>query len=108
MAVRFDPSAEPGVIRLEGAIDIAGAAKLQAVLLEALAGGKAMRIAFAAATGIDVTAVQLLWAARREAEASGAALAVEGPVAETVRATLCEAGCERILFAAEAPGEARE
>jgi anti-anti-sigma factor len=104
VAVRFDRSTEPGVIRLEGAIDIDRAAELKEALLEALASGQAVRISLQAATSIDVTAVQLLWAAEREAGASGTVLALEGAVPEIVRATLSEAGFERFPFAEKAPG----
>jgi len=90
--VRFDPSQEPGVIRLEGDVDIASAAALKAVLVEALAAHRETRIALATATGLDVTAIQLLWAAEREAQAAGMSLTVEGPVPEGLRATLREAG----------------
>ncbi len=99
MPVTFDRSAMPAVIRLEGDIDIASAGKLKEVLLEALASQGAARIALETATGMDVTAVQLLWAAEREARRSGVVLALEGPVPETLRAMLRQAGFERFPFA---------
>lgn len=95
MAVTFDRSTEPGVIRLEGEVDIAAAAELKQVLLEALASGPGARISVEKATRIDITVVQLLWAAEREAPGSGAVLALEGPVPETLRATVREAGFHR-------------
>ncbi len=95
MPVRFDRSETPGVIRLEGAVDIGCAAELKAALLEALTSKGEARISVETATGIDVTAVQLLWAAEREARVSGMVLALEGPVPEALRATLLEAGFER-------------
>jgi anti-anti-sigma factor len=109
MAVTFDRSATPGVLRLAGEIDIAGAAELRQALLEALAAGEETRLSLEAATGIDVTAVQLLWAAEREAKAGGAALALEGPVPEALRAAVRAAGFERFPLSEEAAsaGEAR-
>jgi anti-anti-sigma regulatory factor len=100
--VTFDRNETPAVIRLEGAIDIGCAADLKAVLLEALASGGAARISVESATGMDVTAVQLLWAAECEARVSGMVLALEGPIPEALRATLEEAGFERFPLAREA------
>ncbi|MGC2301181.1 MAG: STAS domain-containing protein [Acidobacteriaceae bacterium] len=98
MPVTFDRSEAAGVVRLEGDIDIASAAQLKEVLLEALAQRGEARISLETATGIDVTAVQLLWAAEREAKASGVVMALQGPVPETLRATLREAGFESFPF----------
>ncbi|MGA8108768.1 MAG: STAS domain-containing protein [Acidobacteriaceae bacterium] len=97
------------MIRLEGDIDIGCAAELKQVLEEALAGrdgSRETRISLATATAMDVTAVQLLWAAERAARASGMVLALESPVPEVLRATLREAGFERFPFSDDAPGSA--
>jgi len=99
--VTFDRSATPGLIRLEGEVNIGSARALKAVLLEALAAGAEARISLESATGIDVTAVQLLWAAEREARASGVVLGLSGPVPEALRASLRGAGFERLPFDAE-------
>jgi anti-anti-sigma regulatory factor len=110
VSVRFDGSDAPGTIRLEGDIDISCAAELKAVLEDVLTARSGMqtgaRISLAAATGMDVTAVQLLWAAEREARAAGMVLALEGPVPELLRGTLREAGFERFPFAPDADGDA--
>ncbi len=103
MPVSFNRSAVPPVIRLEGPIDIAVAGELKEVLLEALATGVEVHVGLETATSIDVTAVQLLWAAEREAKASGVAMQLEGPVPEPLRATLREAGFE--WFPLESAGE---
>jgi anti-anti-sigma factor len=93
--VTFDRSGIPGVIRLEGEIDIAIARALKEALLHALTSAGESRISLAAVTGMDVTAVELLWAAGREAQAVGVALALEGPVPKTLRDVVREAGFER-------------
>ena len=92
MPVTFDRSETPGVIRLEGAIDIGCAAELKQALLEALASKGTARISFESATGMDVTAVQLLWAAARHAKSAGVGFAIESQVPETVSAVLAQAG----------------
>ena len=83
------------VICLEGAIDIASAAELKTTLLGALKPDKAVRVALDANADLDVTAVQLLWAAEREAGAAGVGFILEGQVPEPVFAALKEAGFER-------------
>jgi len=104
--VTFDRSATPAVIRLEGEVDIGSARALKEVLLEALAAGVEARISLESATGIDVTAVQLLWAAEQQARASSLVLALQGPVPEALRAGLREAGFERLPLDAETQPEA--
>ncbi len=101
MPVTFDPGAEPGLIRLEGEIDISQADELKRVLLAALQEKRELRIALELASGMDITAVQLLWAAEREARAAGTALVLQGTVPETLRATVREAGLDRFPMADE-------
>ncbi len=55
-------------MELDGAIDISSAADLKASLLQALEMGVEISITLTGTTELDVTAVQLLWAAAREAE----------------------------------------
>ena len=45
--------------------------ELKKVMLQALASGKEMLVDLRRATELDVTAIQLLWAAEREARKSG-------------------------------------
>jgi ABC-type transporter Mla MlaB component len=107
VAVTFDRSAVPGTIRLEGEVDIAGAAELKRVLLEALGSAQETRVAVERATCVDVTAAQLLWAAQREAQAAGMVLTLEGTVPEKLRAGLRDAGFERFPIADPLPHEVR-
>lgn len=86
------------MIRLEGEVGAGNAEELKEALLEALASHGQARISLETATGIDVTAVQLLWAAGQKAKSSGMVLALEGPVPQALRATLREAGFEQFPF----------
>jgi anti-anti-sigma regulatory factor len=86
---------ESSAIRLDGLIDIASAAELKAILLDALKRGKAVRVALQTNVDLDVTAVQLLWAAEREARASGVGFALASPVPEPILSVLKEAGFEK-------------
>ncbi len=82
-------------IRLEGAIGIASAAELKTILLGALKRGKPVQIAMDQNVDLDVTAIQLLWAAGREAKVSGVGFTLAGPVPEPVLNALKEAGFDR-------------
>jgi len=53
------------LIRLEGEFNVTSAAELKRLLLEGLASGKELHLDLDRASEIDVTALQLLWAAGR-------------------------------------------
>jgi len=80
------------LIRLEGVIDIESAAELKSILLQALGSGRAVHLTVESATHLDITALQLLWAAERDARTSGSALVREGQVPASVSAALNAAG----------------
>lgn len=92
MPVTLEQSEKSNVIRLDGAIDIALAAELKKLLLQALGSGREVSVALDGATELDVTAVQLLWAARRQAQVSGVSLALTGKAQEQVTSALRQAG----------------
>jgi anti-sigma B factor antagonist len=52
-------------LRLEGEISVGSAAELKVALLQALASETDVRLDLERATELDVTALQLLWAAER-------------------------------------------
>jgi anti-anti-sigma factor len=95
-------SRKSSVIRLEGAIDIAAAAELRKLLLQACGSGREVRVAVGGVKDLDVTAVQLIWAARRSAEAEGVAFTLSGTVPQSVSAALGDAGLEQVLFSLSA------
>jgi anti-anti-sigma regulatory factor len=100
-------------IRLDGAIDIANAAELKSLLVQALASGNLaspilaspfqVQVSLGAATDLDVTAVQLLWAATRQAKTSGVDFSILEPVPESVTAALLLAGFEELAATADTP-----
>ena len=103
MPVSLEQEGALSRIRLEGAIDIGCALELKALLVQGLKTGSEVRVLLAEATELDVTVVQLLWAARREAKASSVGFAFDGQAPEPVSAALAEVGIEN--FAAN--GETR-
>jgi anti-anti-sigma factor len=88
MAILLSHNDHTLTIALEGSIDIGAAAELKAALLDALLAGKNVCLSLSRVTDLDVTAFQLLWAAEREAEQTGARLALAGPLQEPVRTGL--------------------
>jgi anti-anti-sigma factor len=90
--ITLKQSKESNMIRLEGVIDIASAAELKKLLLTAFNSGREVRVALGGATDLDVTAVQLLWAARRQAKVSGVNFAFTGQMQEQVTSALRQAG----------------
>jgi len=81
------------VIRLEGEVGIAVAAELKTKLVEAMAAGKQVHVELEKATDLDVTALQLLWAAAREAEKAGNSFTV-AQVSEDMRSSVRDLGFE--------------
>jgi len=84
-------------IHLEGVVDISSAAELKGMLVEAMHvpetdASVRVRVSLENADELDVTAVQLLWAAARHAKSAGVGFAIESQVPETVSAVLAQAG----------------
>jgi anti-anti-sigma factor len=99
LPVKFDASEMPPVVRLEGEIDVRCAEELKAALVDLVASGTKVYLDFGGVSEIDVTAIQLLWAAEREARQKGIALRTTAPLPESVRAILREAGFPQLLEA---------
>ncbi len=99
MPVTLEQSEVASTVRLVGEINIASAAELKKVLMEALVPGKQVRVELDSVTEIDVTALQLLWAAQREAERVGVGFARSGPVREAIAAVADEAGLDEFPMA---------
>jgi anti-anti-sigma factor len=64
------------LLELEGDVDISSSAELKDVMMAAIASRKELAIDLHLATDLDLTAVQLLWAARREAKDNGTVFAL--------------------------------
>ncbi len=94
MAVAMDESEGQCVIRLDGEVGIACAQELKKVMLQALASGKELQVDLRCATELDVTAIQLLWAAEREARKFGRRFVLAGEAPAEIVAAVTEAGFE--------------
>lgn len=95
MPVTLEQSEALSLIRLEGAVGIGDAAELKKLLIHALTPGNEVCVSLGGALDLDVTAIELLWAAKCEAEKSGVAFTFAGPVPVELLATLEDAGFEK-------------
>jgi anti-anti-sigma factor len=85
------------LVRLEGGIDIASAAELKSAFLDALSTGADVQVALGSASYLDITAIQLLWAAAEQARLAGVGFRVAGEVPEALSTVLAEAGFASLL-----------
>jgi anti-anti-sigma factor len=99
MPVALEQAGGLSVIHFQGEINISSAAGLKEELLRALASGSDLRLDVELLTGLDVTALQLLWAAEREARGSGKAFTVLQAIPDGILLAACEAGLERFPLA---------
>jgi len=76
------------VLGLAGEIDIRCAAELKNILLLALKLGKNLQLNLSAASEMDITAVQLLWAAAAEAEREGREFVLDVPLPQAILACI--------------------
>jgi anti-anti-sigma regulatory factor len=84
-------------LRLEGDVGIGCAAEFKGLLEQALGSGCAVRILLEGATDLDVTAVQLLWAAGRKAKGSGVEYSIVSVAPEPILDALSEAGLQQFI-----------
>ena len=99
MAVTIERQESQSLIRLEGDFTLTSAAELKDMLLEGLASGNDLRLDLEHAGEIDITVMQLLWAAGREADRTGAGIAIR--VSDAAGLAAREAGFERFPGLAE-------
>jgi len=80
------------LVHLEGSLDIAVAEDLKRILLEALDSAPRIEVDLSGVTYLDVTTLQLLWAARKEATARCTELIFDPQPSDAVRSILEETG----------------
>ncbi len=108
VAIVLEKTDEASCLRLQGSVDISSAEELKKILVDAMKPGEELRLVWAAATYLDVTAIQLLWAAEREARRLGVKWVFADPVPEPIKLALRKAGFEDSLFAGSAASSAGE
>lgn len=81
------------VVKISGDAGLRAAQDIAKLLRQALAGHDKVAIATEATTGADITTIQLLLAARRQALASGKSLTLAAPPTGALRDLLIQTGC---------------
>jgi anti-anti-sigma regulatory factor len=99
----MDQSGAVSTVRLEGEVDIGGAMELKDRLLEALAAGGEVRLELSAATALDITAFQLIWAVERAAKNTGVEFSISGALPQQIVLTMADAGLTPLLAIALPP-----
>lgn len=97
MGMTLKQSRKTSVIHLEGVIDIESASEFKKLLLRAFESGKDLRVSLDGPTEMDITAVQLIWAAKRAWEGAGLAFRVCGEASASAWAALANAGLQHLL-----------
>jgi anti-anti-sigma regulatory factor len=95
MGINLDEGEALSTVILCETVDISSASELKALLVKALGSGKEVRVSLEGAAYLDATAIQLIWAAEREARSGGVGFALAGPVPERISAALLDAGFDR-------------
>lgn len=90
-------------VYLHASVDIADAADLKKALLDAILAHKELRLDLSKVTELDITAVQLIWAATREVRKIGMSFAIAGAVPEVINSTARDAGLDAFWELATAP-----
>jgi len=98
MSITVSSGSESSLLRLNSTVDIGSAAELKAAFVDAFANGNSVRVSLAGVVDLDVTAVQLLWAAKREAKRLGIGFAFEGEPSEALRDSLSSAGFDELAI----------
>jgi anti-anti-sigma regulatory factor len=98
MPATVEEREDASLVRLEGVLDIAFAAEMKSVLLNALASKKKLRLTLDGATELDITALQLLYAAERDAAKAGIPFALQGSVPDEISVAMADAGLVKFEF----------
>lgn len=98
MGVAVETNSTQTVIRLNEGADISCAGELKQSLVEALEDAHDVKVKLGEPGEADLAIVQLLWAAGREARATGGSLTVETVGVEQLRGMLLAAGLAELPF----------
>ena len=93
MSVTMQRSETDLLIRLEDKVNVTSAEELKSLLLEGLVSGRDLYLDLERVEEIDVTVMQLLWAAGREADRNGTRMVTR--VSEAAAVAARELGFER-------------
>jgi anti-anti-sigma regulatory factor len=97
LSIELNQTGDLSLILLEGVVDIGCAEELKIALLQAMEAGREIRISTEQASGFDVCAYQLLWAAQRDAKRLGVRFEFKGELPAGIEALLASSGLAGFL-----------
>ena len=100
MSITCDESDARTILRIEGDFDVSSSAEMKRELIEAISSRKELQLDVTSVTDIDVTFIQLLWAAVREAEKEKITCTFVGQTPENIHCIIRESGFENFLVSA--------
>ena len=92
---------------LEGEIDITISTELKTTLITAISSGQPVQIDLGRVTDLDITAVQLLWSAAREAQTASTSFSAEH-IQDAVRGAVRDMGFENFPMPLASEDEPRK
>jgi anti-anti-sigma regulatory factor len=95
LTTTYDEQDGKAVLHLSGDINVAGAAELKQLLVQAFATGKGVQLDFSTAATLDIAAIQLLWAAAHHAGKNHMAFTAAPTVPDTIHDDVRDAGFEQ-------------
>jgi anti-anti-sigma regulatory factor len=101
----FEEQEAKAVLHLSGDINVAGSAELKQLFVQAFSTGKGVQLDLSAATNLDISAIQLLWAAARHAEKTKTSLTAAPTVPPELKGGVRDAGFEDFPVAIETDGD---
>jgi len=87
---------EVHLVRLSGSIDIDSAAELKRLLLRGLESCRAVHVSLEGVLSLDITVLQLLWAAKRHARQAGMEFTIRGGSTPPITSFLTEVGMDEL------------
>jgi anti-anti-sigma regulatory factor len=97
MPVAIEQSVETSTVLLNGDVGIGAARELKCAFTEALASGKGLMIDLTGVTTLDITTLQLLWAAQHAAAKTGIQWVLMEPVPGEVEQAMGLVNMQRSL-----------
>ena len=94
MSLMLETNPAGCLLRLDGEITVNCAAELHRLLVEATSLGREVAVSFTPQAEIDVSAIQLLYAARRDTERTGGAIRAEGDLPAQIQAAFHDVGID--------------
>jgi anti-anti-sigma regulatory factor len=91
----LDESEALSLIRLEGDVNIAAAVEMKSLLLKALLSGKDLHVRLDNVTEVDVTTLQMLYAAEQDAAKLGIRFILDGRIPNDISVATDDAGFKK-------------